>query len=222
MIIVKTETGLKHFQKLFHDKSKAVTLEEKESIPLRKCYRATSYILPKGQEFLEKNLHISASTSSLEKKSLVENTDQSSLNQTAQQQQIENANNPHLPYYISMVVEPKIPFYEPKLGITKVVTISNMFGPMSIYENTVKCEKTASIDNTSTIEIIKLLPAHLQNRYALSNHIFLRKTRDGTLDAAKKRHAIAHTDLENYHLVTLEMEILTGRTHQIRYHLSQK
>jgi 23S rRNA-/tRNA-specific pseudouridylate synthase len=31
MIIVKTERGLKHFQALFHAKSKAETLEAKES-----------------------------------------------------------------------------------------------------------------------------------------------------------------------------------------------
>lgn len=46
LIVVKTERGLKHFQRLFHAKSKAPTLEEKQAVPLHKRYRATSYILP--------------------------------------------------------------------------------------------------------------------------------------------------------------------------------
>ncbi len=144
MIIVKTEKWLKHFQRLFHDKSKATTLEEKELVPLRKCYRATSYILPAGQEFLD---------------SLA------------------------LPHYISMVVEPKIPFYEPKLGITKMCAV------------------------------------HMVQETDMAKRP--QKTRDATLDAAKKRHAIDHNDLAKYKAVVCEMEILTGRTHQIRYHLSQ-
>ncbi|MEI7477402.1 MAG: pseudouridine synthase [bacterium] len=128
MIIVKTEAGLKHFQRLFHAKSKALTTEEKEKVPLRKCYRASSYILPEGQKFLD---------------SLV------------------------VPHYISMVVEPKIPFYEPKLGITKIVAVK---------------------------PAIKDFPL---------------KTRDVTLDVAKKRHAVPVKELEKYRIETLEMEILT-------------
>lgn len=56
-----------------------------------------------------------------------------------------------LPYIISQIVKPKVPFYEPKLGITKIVTVEN------VDENK----------------------------------------------------------------ATISMEILTGRTHQIRYHLSE-
>jgi 23S rRNA pseudouridine1911/1915/1917 synthase len=142
MIIVKTEKWLKHFQRLFHDKSKAATIEEKEKVPLKKCYRATSYILPQWEAFLQ-----SIST----------------------------------PYMISMVVEPKIPFYEPKLWITKIMHV-------------------------------KLLDTKGE---------WTHKTRDATLDAAKKRHAIDHTTLKQYNIVQVEMEILTWRTHQIRFHLSQ-
>ncbi len=101
MIIVKTERGLKHFQRLFHDKSKASTIEEKQLVPLHKRYRATSYILPEGQRFLD------------------------SLGLPRISTDIENTTIPEikLPHIISMVVEPKIPFYEPKLGITKIHTM---------------------------------------------------------------------------------------------------
>lgn len=142
MIIVKTERGLKHFQKLFHDKSKATTIEEKEKVPLKKCYRATSYIFPQWEAFLQ---------------------------------------SISLPHIISMVVEPKIPFYEPKLWITKVTDVSR--------------------------EVKK-------GEWAI-------KTRDATLEAAKKRHAQDYKDLAKYSTVQVEMEILTWRTHQIRFHLSQ-
>lgn len=141
MIIVKTEKWLKHFQKLFHDKSKAETLEDKLAIPLHKRYRATAYVLPEWQKFID---------------------------------------SVQLPHYISMVVVPKIPFYEPKLWITKIHTIKK-----NEWKN------------------------------------FGIKTREWALDVTKKRHAIDYTQLEKYDTVTLEMEILTWRTHQIRYHLSQ-
>jgi 23S rRNA-/tRNA-specific pseudouridylate synthase len=141
MIIVKTERGLKHFQKLFHDKSVAISIEEKESIPLRKSYRATSYVLPKGQEFIDSIT---------------------------------------LPHTISMLVEPNIPFYEAKMGITRIISVKPYDG--------------------------KDMPL---------------KTRDVTLEAAKKRHAVNYQDLAQYPRMTFELEIFTGRTHQIRYHLSQ-
>ncbi len=158
MIIVKTERGLKHFQRLFHDKSKASTIEEKQLIPLHKRYRATSYILPEGQRFLD-SLDLQRDNNDIQK--------------------ISEANK--LPHIISMVVEPKIPFYEPKLWITKIHTVK--------YEDQ---------------------KAH-----------WTHKTRDATLAAAKKRHALPHTELAHYKTATFEMEIFTGRTHQIRYHLSQ-
>ncbi len=159
MIIVKTERGLKHFQRLFHAKSKADTLEAKQAIPLHKRYRATSYILPEGQKFLD------------------------SLGVPKVSHDTTNDSTPDvkLPYLISMVVEPKIPFYEPKLWITKIHTM----------------------------------------KYEGEQWHWTHKTWDATLEAAKKRHATPHTDLAKYKTVTCEMEIFTGRTHQIRYHLSQ-
>lgn len=202
MIIVKTEKWLKHFQKLFHEKSKATTMEEKENIPLRKCYRATSYILPKWKEFLHNTLHIGDIAASWKPPSPSHeykdhNSDSTSANS--------------LPYYISMIVEPKIPFYEPKLGITKIVTCSQVFWPLKKY---VADSKNIDAD-------ISLLPEHIEKNYKQSWTIFSHKTRDATLEVAKKRHAVPYTDLEKYNLITLEMEILTWRTHQIRYHLSQ-
>jgi 23S rRNA pseudouridine1911/1915/1917 synthase len=79
-----------------------------------------------------------------------------------------------------MLVEPNIPFYEAKMGITRIVSMQSYSG--------------------------KDMPL---------------KTRDVTLEAAKKRHAVNHKDLEQYPRMTFELEIFTGRTHQIRYHLSQ-
>lgn len=84
---------------------------------------------------------------------------------------------------ISMVVEPKIPFYEPKLGITEILN--------------------AKINTDSIRET--------RNQ----------KTWDATLEAAKKRHATPVEELEKYKTATLKMQLFTGRTHQIRYHLSQ-
>jgi 23S rRNA-/tRNA-specific pseudouridylate synthase len=40
MIIAKTEKALKHFKDLFQRKSKSITLQEKEAVPLQKYYRA--------------------------------------------------------------------------------------------------------------------------------------------------------------------------------------
>lgn len=149
MIIVKTERGLKHFQRLFARKSEAKTMEEKWAVPLQKSYRATSYVLPAGQKFLD----------GLQWESWY-----------------------NMPYTISMVVEPKVPFYEPKLGITKIVQMWD-------------------------------LPDEQRGQWA-------KKTRDHDLDETKKRHAVAVEKLQHLHAVTIELEIFTGRTHQIRFHLS--
>lgn len=108
MIIVKTERGLKHFQRLFHDKSKASTIEEKQLVPLHKRYRATSYILPEGQRFLD-SLGLPRVSMEATKTSSIQGDD--------------TISEVKLPHIISMVVEPKIPFYEPKLGITKIHTM---------------------------------------------------------------------------------------------------
>ncbi len=52
MIIAKTEAWLAHFKALFHDKSNASTKEEKETVPLRKYYRADCVVTPEGARFL--------------------------------------------------------------------------------------------------------------------------------------------------------------------------
>lgn len=54
MIVAKTEKGLQHFKTLFHQKSEAETIKEKELIPLKKYYRAICKITPPGQLFLDK------------------------------------------------------------------------------------------------------------------------------------------------------------------------
>lgn len=112
MIIAKTEKWLTYFKDLFQQKSGAATIQEKEATPLHKYYRATCYITPAGQIFID------------------------SIQQ--------------YPHYIQSLVIPKVPHAMSKMGITKI---------QSIITN----DKTATID----------------------------------------------------------IEILTGRTHQIRYHLSQ-
>lgn len=126
MLIAKTEKGLTYFKSLFHQKSCAVSLDEKESVPLRKWYTATCFVSPLGEKFL----------ASIKGK---------------------------LPWYIQEEVRPKIPYYIPKLGITKIVSVRST--------------------NPSPA-----LPLSGQG---------------GSV-------------------VTLSIEILTGRTHQIRYHLSEK
>ena len=113
MIVAKTEKGLAHFKELFKAKSESETLEDKESAPIKKFYRATSIITEAWAEFLK---------------------------------EIEN----NLPYYIKEMVIPQTPNPIPKMGITKILEI-------------------------------------------------------------KKQE-----DWE----ISINLEILTGRTHQIRYHLS--
>jgi len=117
MILVKTEKGLAHFKKLFQAKSESENIEAKEAVPLKKFYRATCRLTPKGQEFL----------------SMIENK---------------------FPYILEEIVVPKVTPSVAKMGITKIM----------------KSEE-------------------------------LRIKNDG--------------------IVKIEVEILTGRTHQIRYHLSQ-
>lgn len=87
MILAKTEAWLAYFKGLFQSKSKAITKEEKELVPLHKYYRAHCVIQPEGETFL----------------------------QTVQEK---------LPYYIEQVVIPKVPYTEPKFGITKVVSFA--------------------------------------------------------------------------------------------------
>ena len=114
MIVAKTEKWLQHFKSLFQEKSESSSLEEKESTPLQKYYRATCEITPRWAEFLneiEKNW---------------------------------------LPYYIQETVVAKVPNCTPKMWITKILGF----------------EKT------------------------------------------------------NDWLVKIQLQILTWRTHQIRYHLS--
>lgn len=115
MLIAKTEKWLDYFKGLFNMKSDAQTIQAKESVKLRKFYRAVVNITDKGREFLE-SIYWS------------------------------------LPFYIQELVKPKIPYYwEPKIWITKILWV---------WEN-------------------------------------------------------------NWNKVDLDIEILTWRTHQIRYHLSK-
>lgn len=115
MIIAKTEKWLSHFKELFKSKSESKTLENKESAPIKKFYKAISIITVLWQEFINK---------------------------------IENK----LPHYIKEIVYTKTPNPTPKMWITKILEI-------------------------------------------------------------KKSN-------KNNDEISLNLEILTGRTHQIRYHLS--
>jgi 23S rRNA pseudouridine1911/1915/1917 synthase len=89
MIIAKTEAWLAYFKGLFQAKSKAITKEAKEAVPLHKYYRAHCLVSPEGDRFL----------------------------QTIQEQ---------LPHYIEQVVIPKVPYTEPKLGITKIIAFTRL------------------------------------------------------------------------------------------------
>ena len=85
MIVAKTEKWLQHFKSLFQEKSESCSLEEKESTPLQKYYRAVCEITPKWAEFLREV-----------KKSW-------------------------LPYYIQETVIAKVPNCTSKMWITKIL-----------------------------------------------------------------------------------------------------
>lgn len=91
MIVAKTEKWLQHFKSLFQEKSESSSLEEKESTPLQKYYRAICKITPKWAEFLDEM-----------KKSW-------------------------LPYYIQETVIAKVPNCTPKMWITKVLDFENLW-----------------------------------------------------------------------------------------------
>ena len=90
MIVAKTEKWLQHFKFLFQEKSESSSLEEKESTPLQKYYRAICEITPKWAEFLEEM-----------KKNW-------------------------LPYYIQETVIAKVPNCTPKMWITKVLSFERV------------------------------------------------------------------------------------------------
>ena len=81
MLIVKTEAGLKYFKDLFQAKSMAMTIEEKDTVPLKKYYRASCIVTVSGKKFLD---------------------------------------SISLPHIIEEMVIPKVPHYEPKMGITRI------------------------------------------------------------------------------------------------------
>ena len=85
MIVAKTEKWLQHFKSLFQEKSESYSLEEKESIPLQKYYRAVCEITPKWVEFLQE------------------------------------IKREWLPYYIQEMVFAKVPNCTPKIWITKIL-----------------------------------------------------------------------------------------------------
>ena len=91
MIVAKTEKWLQHFKSLFQEKSESSSLEEKESTPLQKYYRAICEITPKWEEFLDEM-----------KKNW-------------------------LPYYIQETVVAKVPNCPPKMWITKVLSFENLW-----------------------------------------------------------------------------------------------
>ena len=91
MIVAKTEKWLQHFKSLFQEKSESSSLEEKESTPLQKYYRAVCEITPKWEEYLDEM-----------KKNW-------------------------LPYYIQETVVAKVPNCIPKMWITKVLSFKNLW-----------------------------------------------------------------------------------------------
>ena len=91
MIVAKTEKWLQHFKSLFQEKSESSSLEEKESTPLQKYYRAICEITPKWAEFL---------------------------------QEIEKV---WLPYYIQETVIAKVPKCTPKMWITKILSFEKVW-----------------------------------------------------------------------------------------------
>ena len=89
MIIAKTEKWLAHFKELFKEKSESEKLEDKDRVPLKKWYRATSEILPEWKVFLNK---------------------------------IEW----NLPFVIQEVVKAKVPNMTPKMWITQIEKIEKI------------------------------------------------------------------------------------------------
>ena len=85
MIVAKTEKGLQHFKSLFQEKSESSSLEEKESTPLQKYYRAVCEITQKWEDFLRE------------------------------------IKKDGLPYYIQEIVVAKIPNSIHKMWITKIL-----------------------------------------------------------------------------------------------------
>ena len=53
MIVAKSNKGLKYFQKLFKEKSKAQNISSKEAVKLIKMYKARSVLTSKGKSFLK-------------------------------------------------------------------------------------------------------------------------------------------------------------------------
>lgn len=91
MIVAKTEKWLQHFKSLFQEKSESSSLEEKESTPLQKYYRAICEITSKWKEFLN---------------------------------EIEKF---WLPYYIQEIVVAKVPNSTPKMWITKILDFEELW-----------------------------------------------------------------------------------------------
>jgi len=85
MIVAKTEKGLQHFKSLFQEKSESSSLEEKESTPLQKYYRAVCEITQIWEDFLRE------------------------------------IKKDGLPYYIQEIVVAKIPNSIHKMWITKIL-----------------------------------------------------------------------------------------------------
>ena len=82
------------------------------------------------------------------------------------------------PHIIQELVKPKVPHYEPKMGITKITQVETKIS---------------------------------------NNELSLRAQRGNpplSMDRVVPRDDVTFTNIE--------LEILTGRTHQIRYHLSQQ
>jgi len=116
MILAKNDQTWRYFKDLFAQKSKKNSISEKETVPLRKYYRALCEITPKGDQFLKDKVE-------------------------------------ELPVYIEQMVTPNVPYTESKMGISKVTKVS-------------------------------------------------------------------YSQLDDQAVACIEIEILTGRTHQVRCHLS--
>lgn len=91
MIVAKTEKWLQHFKSLFQEKSESSSLEEKESTPLQKYYRAICEITTKWAKFLQEIKKV------------------------------------WLPYYIQEIVVAKVPNCTPKMWITKILDFEEVW-----------------------------------------------------------------------------------------------